>query len=404
MIVRFPFWIRRLGLAAVALFACVATHAGFEEQFDGPLVLDATAANGWTFHTGDGNAVMDLTASDGVASIAVDATHDRRGIWWAFIRREITPHIDLAALARPGTELRVEARVRTSHAPRRINLHLNTQRTTDFHGNLLEFDLPTAGEWHTVSMTTQNFDGRPGDHLYVQLALMDWGLGRYRVDVDYLRVDLVDPAKAGPDLGGGLPYHPPVPAPDAFHHAVRAAQTATIDRREPDANLRDWSAIEPDGTATPILTVNGTQQVILRWDLQAFAGRKIAGSGGLLELTTHSVQRRAEHTKDFGMIRVVEILGGDPRWQRSNVTYESLLQGQSPEDVFNSQMIIDVDVADRRGERTLVTLSPAVLQRLIDGRTRGIGLIPLGSINAAFDPGIPGHPENAPTLRFNLGD
>ncbi|WP_148217954.1 hypothetical protein [Opitutus terrae] len=396
--------IRGLGLAAAVLFACVPARGEFEDPFEGPLVIDATAAHGWAFRTGDGNAVMDLTASDGAARIAVDATHDRRGIWWAFIRREITPQIDLAGLAQPGTELRVEARVRTSHAPRRINLHLNTQRTTDFHGNLLEFDLPTAGEWHTVSMTTEDFDGRPGDQLYVQLALMDWGLGRYRVDVDYVRVDLVDPAHAGPDLGGGLPYHPPVPAPSVFRHVVHAAQSATIDRREPDANLRDWAAIEPDGTATPILTVNGTQSAILRWDLQAFAGRKIAGSGGLLELTTHSVQRRAERTKDFGMIRVVEILDGDSRWQRDDVTYQSLLQGRSPEEVFNPQMIIDVEVADQRGERTLITLSPAVLQRLIDGRTRGIVLLPLGSINAAFDPGAPGQRENAPTLRFNVRD
>jgi hypothetical protein len=41
--------------------------------------------------------------------------------------------------------------------------------------------------------------------VYAQLALMDWGLGRYRVDVDYVRVDVVDAAAAGPDLGEPVP-------------------------------------------------------------------------------------------------------------------------------------------------------------------------------------------------------
>ena len=79
---------------------------------------------------------------DGYASILVDATTDRRGIWWALIKRNVSDHMDLQLLGRPDTELRIEARIRVSHAPRRVNLHLNTQRTTDFHSHLMEFDIP----------------------------------------------------------------------------------------------------------------------------------------------------------------------------------------------------------------------------------------------------------------------
>lgn len=393
---------RALALLLISLLgATTSLRAGFAEEFTSPLALDPAGETGWTFRTGDGHATVELTAENGIGRVSVDATADRRGIWWAIIRREITPQIDLAALAKPGTELRVEARVRPSHAPRRINLHFNTQRTTDFHGNLLEFDLPNTDQWHTISMTTRDFDGRQGDRLFVQLALMDWGLGRYHVDVDYLRVELVDPAAAGPDLGGGMPYHPPQPAVSSLRHVIPATQSATIDRREPDAVLRDWVATEPDGTQTPVLTVNGSQAVILRWDLRALAGRKAQGLG-LLELTTHSVQRRAERTKDFGMVRVVEILEGDSAWEKSRVSFASLLQGHAADDVFNTQMIIDVEFADRRGEVTLITLSEPVLQRLIDGRTRGLALLPLGSINAAIFPHETG--SAAPKLRLNVRD
>ncbi|HYP15856.1 MAG TPA: hypothetical protein VEQ65_01485, partial [Opitutus sp.] len=247
----------RASLLGCCLLFCSAAHAGFRDDFDRPLVPDSTAAEGWTWRTGDGRAKVEFSASDGVGRVAVDATSDRRNIWWAIIRRQVSPAVDVARLAQPGTELRVEARVRTSHAPRRINLHFNTPRTTDFHGNLLEFDLPTAGEWHTVSMTTRDFDARPEDRVFVQLALMDWGLGRYQVDVDYLQVDVVDAATAPPDVGDGQPYHPPPPAPESLRHAIDALHSATVDRLEPDANLHDWSAIGRDGPQR-ILGISGT--------------------------------------------------------------------------------------------------------------------------------------------------
>ena len=62
---------------------------------------------------------MALGAEAGIGSIEVDATADRRNIWWAFIRHPVTPRIDVAALASNGLELRVDARVRTDTAPRR---------------------------------------------------------------------------------------------------------------------------------------------------------------------------------------------------------------------------------------------------------------------------------------------
>lgn len=391
---------RRFVFALGYFAAAVALQAAFRDDFDQPVVRDSSGVKGWNFFTGDGSATMTFEAKGGIAAMAVDATTDHRGIWWAIIKREISTQIDVAKLAEPKTELRVEARVRSSHAPRRINLSFNTQRTTDFHTNLMEFDLADAGVWQTISFTTTDFDAKPGDQIYTQLAMIDWGLGRYQVDVDFIGVEVVDPPMAGPDLGVQVPYRPPIADPQRFQHVLAAAESATIDRREPEANLRDWSVIEENGPRH-VATVNGTQYMILRWDLSAFAGKKVVG-GGLLELKTHSIQRPAERRKDFGIVHVIEILGGDPHWQEQTVTYESLTQGRPYEDVFNTQMIIDVEANDASGGSTLITLSRPVLQRLLDGRTKGIVVTPLGSINAAFFPARDS--VNAPRLRFNLDE
>jgi hypothetical protein len=391
-------------LALLLALTTAGSAAGqFFDGFDAPQVAtDPSANNGWAFFTGDGRATMQLVhGGKGYASILVDATRDRRGIWWALIKRKVSDRMDLALLNRPGHELRIEARIRVSHAPRRVNLHVNTQRTTDFHTHLMEFDIPDAGSWHTISMTTHGFSAQPGDTVFGQLALMDWGLERYRVDIDYFKADVVDVAQVGPDQGEQVPYHPPVADPTKFRQAVRVAEDAVIDLDNPDVNLNNWSVL--DG-ATPkrLLMVNGTLWVILRFDLSAFAGKQVAGAG-LLELTTRSVLRTTDELKDFGQVRVSEILGGDPAWHRETVTANGLRRGESLVRVFNGQMIIDWPVAAGDGRKTYFTISRPVLQRMIDGRTLGLVIRPLGSISASFYALGSGAGEPA-TLLFDLDE
>jgi hypothetical protein len=394
---------RRLGLVlAVALAAAGPAPAQFLDSFDGPaIVADPEGLDGWSFFTGDGEATMDLVPGEGGhASVIVDATRDRRGIWWALIKRRVSEPLDLSLLARPGNELRIQARVRTSHAPRRVNLHLNTQRTTDFHSHLMEFDLSEPGTWEAISMTTRGFDARPGDTVFGQLALMDWGRDRYQVDVDDFRVDVVQAATAGPDVGQAVPYHPPIPDPEAFGISVDAV-AAVVDREHGDLNLRGWGA-GPEDRREPLLTVGGTQMVILRFDLAALAGRRVAGSG-LLELTTHSVLRAPSELEELGQVRVVEILGGDPAWSPDTVTLDSLCRAQPVDEVLNSQMIIDWPVAPEPGARTWFTISRPVLQRLVDGRTLGLAIRPLGAIVASFRAGDE-RDGGVPRLLFDVED
>jgi hypothetical protein len=357
--------------------------AQFRDDFSGvSLARDPSANNGWTFYTGDGLATMDFRQEQGYASIWVDATKDQRNIWWALIRRRVSADFDLSKLSDRNYGLRIEARIRASHALRRVNLHLNTQRTTDFHSHLMEFDIPDTLNWHTISMTTRDFDAKPGDSVYGQLALMDWGLEKYRVDLDYFKVDIVDVTSAGPDHGVQVPYHPLVPQTNTFANHLLVAQDAMIDLEYPDMNFNNWYTQEESGR-TNLLTVSGTQLVIMRWNLGAFAGKQVTGAG-LLELTTHTLQRSSDFPKDFGMVRVAEILGGEREWQEENVTYNSFCRKQTLNQVLNTQMIIDIEVTPGRGSKNFITISKPVLQRLLDGKTAGLALRPLGAVHASF--------------------
>jgi hypothetical protein len=380
------------------LAATGTVSAQFLETFDGAeLRTDPSGAEGWSFFSGDGEAKIDLRGTDeGYATIIVDATHDRRNVWWAVIKRSVGGGLDLEKLSRPRWELRVEARIRSSHAPRRVNLHVNTQRTKDFHSHLMEFDIAEAGEWHTISMTTRGFPVQPGDNVNAQMALMDWGRGTYRVDVDYFKVDVVDLERMEPDLGDPLPYHPPIPDPRSFEHRVPAVESAVVGLSDPEVNLGEWSVLGSEVTQR-ILTVNSSMWVVLRWDLEQVADSRVAGNG-LLELTTRSIQRDAREMKDFGLVRVVEILAGDPSWERESVTLSSLLAGDDLAAVFNPQPIIDWPVTTGEGAKTWLTISRPVLQRLIDGQVLGLAVIPLGSINVSFL----AEGEQAPQLIFGV--
>jgi hypothetical protein len=361
---------------------CPRVSAQFRDDFDS-LRIDSKGTKGWLFRPGDGTAQMVFKqGGEGYASIFVDATHDQRGIWWALIERKVSEKLDLSRLNQPGMRLRIEARIRVSHAPRRVNLQLFNQKTTDFHSNLMEYEIPDTNNWHVISWTPPDFNARPGDQVTAHMALMDWGPEKYRVDVDYIKVDAVNAAAAGPDVGIQVPYHPPIADPATFASRVPVSQDCMIDLENTDVNLNNWS-VQQGTRRIQLLTVDGTHDVILRWDLRSFAGKRVAGPG-LLELTTCSVERDSDEIKDFGIVRVVEIPGGDPAWDQKTVTTKSLCRGKPLNHVLNTQPIIDWPITEGDGAKTYLTIPTSVLQRLVDGKTLGIAVKPLGAIHAAF--------------------
>jgi hypothetical protein len=101
---------------------------------------------------------------------------------------------------------------------------------------------------------------------------------------------------------------------------------------------------------------------------------------------------------EFGKIRVIEILGGDPEWDQDKVTYNNFIDGRNYPQVFNEQMIYDFEPSDQQGGKNFITISKPVLQRLLDGKTKGLMLRPLGAMDASF---YSSESESGPKLYFN---
>jgi len=156
------------------------------------------------------------------------------------------------------------------------------------------------------------------------------------------------------------------------------------------------------------LGIEEDQWSVLRWEFDRNQKLQADGSG-LLELTTYSISQGGNfeevYGEDFGMefgkVRIIEIFGGESNWDQSIISYKNFLEDSSYEEMFNTQMIFDFEVSELKGSRNFITLSRPVLQRMLNGKTKGLLIRPLGAINASFfasESGI----ENSPKLYFNL--
>lgn len=385
---------QRIPLIHLLLLLNLCASAQFIDSFNGK-----GPPQGWRARTGDGAATIQFKQHRSIGTIHIDATRDTLGIWWAIIHHRL-PQIDMKKLTSPGHSLRVEAKVRSGSARKRINLCVNHQRTTDYHANLMEYDLPDTTNWHIISMTARDFETRIGDTVAVQLAMMDWGLAKYRLDIEYIKVDVVNTDSADDDLGNPIPYHPPVADPASFRIHINALHDAVIDEQFTHLNFNNWQSHQREGDPVNILTTSGTQMTILRWDFSSLKGKRIKRAG-LLELTPYSVQRSPDYKKDFGMVRVTEIIGGNTNWDEKTVTYDKLRAGKAWTEVINTQMIIDDSIKWNKNGKMLFTISQPVLQRMIDGKTPGIIIKPLGAINASFYSHESG-PEFAPKIYVDI--
>ena len=388
----------------ISIIICLSftnNYSQFIDNFSNRAHPDQVVINDWDFFTGSGNAEIKLYyASDSTASISLDATKDELNVWWGIIKTNVASKLDLSNIEESKFELRVEARVKSSHAPRRVNLSFNTQRTTDFHSNLREYDIPDTNNWHTISMTTEKFDAKKGDDVNVQLAMIDWGLSHYLLEIDYIKVDLVDPESINQDLGDPIIYHPPIPSIDLFTDQLAVSQNTMVCSKYKDINFYHWSTIEDHDTSR-LLSVNSSQIVLLRWDFSDLSDKRVENIA-VLELWCKDQKKLTNISKDFGQIRVCEIIGGKRNWKEEELTYEDFLDGQNIEDVINSQMIIDVDLIASNSEPTLVSISKPVMNRLISGKTLGIALLPLGAIEASFYSNSEEDGTLHPKIYFNL--
>ena len=356
--------------------------------------------DGWNAFTGDGNVDISLTASDEYATIRVDATRDRHNIWWAVISRAVNSGLNLQELQKADHKLRLEVRVRASHAPRRINLHMFRQGSSDHHQNLMEYDIPDTTNWHTFSLTPGGLQVQPGDTVFAQLALIDWGKQAFELDVDYIKVSVVNIRQAGSDKGTPLAYRPYVPELSSFEHQLMVDHDATVDLHYPETVLATWKAVGRHDSAS-VMTVNSSQRAIMRWNLESFEGLDVKG-WSVLELTPYSVLSNESYEyEELGKVRVSEITGGKAGWEENKVSWSSLARGEPVHEVINPQMILDVEVEPKAHEKLYITIPEPVMQRLIDGKSKGVALQPLGPVQASFYESENGLRQYSPKLYFN---
>ena len=105
-----------------------------------------------------------------------------------------------------------------------------------------------------------------------------------------------------------------------------------------------------------------------------------AEGAGLLELTTQSVTKGGNYIEaygqdfgeEFGKIRVIEILGGGPVWDQNKVTFNNLTKGKSMRLSLIHKWFMILNYRKNKGGKNFITISRPVLQRMIDGKTRGL--------------------------------
>ena len=388
----------QISLLIFGILSCTLVKAQYSEDFEqNTTAFSENGLAGWNSMSGDGDVLFTQKIEDGHAILKVDARQDKRNIWYAFTQKSVTNALNLKKLGKPHQALRIEARVRPSHAPRRVNLYLPIAGKTGHHANLMEFDLPEAGEWHTISMTLEGMEVQPDDRLIAQVSMMDWGIhGTYELDVDYIKVDVVDTRKAGPDKGNAVRYRPPLANPASFAISIEAAKDVSIDSSFPELNLHEWLE---NGEKT--LPVDATKTILLGWDFNDLKGQKVNGEGQL-EIYTYRLARLKENPKDFGEVRISEIIAGEKNWKETTVTYQNLLQGRPYHEVINEQTIVDTPMAEKKGGKIVVTLSQPVLQRLVDGTTFGLAIRPLGLIDAALIDKSTEDGKYAARIRMNI--
>ncbi len=351
---------------------------------------------GWRTITGDGNIIFRQKVEGGSAVLNVDSRMDKRNIWYAFMHQSISDVIDMDKLSLPEFELRMEARVKPSHAPRRINMYLSSLDTGGF---LREFDLEKANEWYLISMVTDGYSFDPEKPLMTQISMMDWGVSDiYELHIDYIQVDLVNINDNHIQHGLPLEYHEVLKSSSYQEEII--ANTNLIDKSFPDEVITPWLTVDGNDSIS-VLQVDQSKIILLNWDLTKFKGKHVKGTGQL-ELSTQALLRRKDSPKDFGMIRLCEIMNTNTNWKNDSLTYNRFKGNRELHKLIVSQCIVDSKVQPVKEGKTIVNISQPVLQRLIDGRTNGIAILPLGLISAAFFDSSNG--QLAPVLRFNSED
>lgn len=358
-----------------------------------------TRTNPWYTEYGDGELKAYVEAKENFIRFQVDATQEPYNVWWATVKRSI-PFKPNTPQDYSQKKLWIEAKVKPSHAIRRLNMRLYNQRTTDHHEYLKEFDLSDTVNWHTIRFSPAGLRYLPGDQLTCHLALIDWGNQKFHLDIKDVKVFFGENQDRFRESDNALVYHPePKPIED-FENQLPIQRDAMLDLAFPNRILKGWGKLATNGDYINLLSVSHNLIPILAWDFTPVKEHLVEGWGLLrLKINTSSQVKNPEH--EFGRIRIHEIIGGKNDWDKEKLTFNNFSQGLSLWNIINEQMVIDMDVPKGNDRWLDIPLSPIVIQRLINGKSKGLAILPLGSIQVSFYTLEAQRSEYVPTLYFN---
>jgi len=149
-----------------------------------------------------------------------------------------------------------------------------------------------------------------------------------------------------------------------------------------------------------VVSLDEENLVLLGWDFSDLDEQYVPEKA-ILALTTHSARQiRDDNLEELGRIRVVEVIGKDNPWDEKTVTYKSFTEDKPPSDVINPQMIVDHRVSPERGATSYLTICKPVLERLINGQSKGIVIEALGEANVDFFSSESANTEYSPRLHL----
>lgn len=198
-------------------------------------------------------------------------------------------------------------------------------------------------------------------------------------------------------------------------YSVAATDDVELDVELPGTNL-NASLTEFEGAGGESVrlslipgtgTTNGAraEYLIFRWDSFGVGpGEVAAGPGTFTFAVYNTLNVPSNPTTNFGDYTIHEIVGGASTWDETTVTPNSLLAGGTDLAALFGPAL-DIGQAGTSGDPSpatdnSLTIPQAVVQRLIDGTSSGLAILPTAATNFQGRPHEFGVPGTAPTLAF----
>ena len=84
--------------------------------------------------------------------------------------------------------------------------------------------------------------------------------------------------------------------------------------------------------------------------------------------------------EELSQIRLVEIISDNDDWSSETITFNKFIANSTDGIIFNPQPIYDLKIPDTKNHKLYFTVSKYVINRIINGKSKGLALEALGPI------------------------